>query len=433
MNYLNDRNYIAIADWMIKDYDLTTRELLTYAIIYGFSQDGESVFHSSLEYLSQWLNISHRNNVLRILQSLIEKGLITKEKKSNASSNWCEYKATEIKGEVKSSDDYIYITPTIIRLGLKDKELLLYAVIHSYSRKGSGSWFTGGNEYLAKWLKIDKSHISRYTKNLIQKKLIERVEENHTIKYRALFVDEDGSNGSGSFLQKEQRDDGSSNEAPRQNDNTLASGDSSQLAKMITPHANLITGVANLITNNLSNNLSKNIDCFINNNSNTKTLDSGSESNSSVVVKQKKPLSFKEFCDYVNADIRSEGNLDSKDLTALLYKNDFDYELYQKYQNSSIDVAALIKKFSGHLFRWVLISWPRPVGNEKEIEELLLYYLTNKRFKGKEEKVNSLSRAQISDLFFTVLDLFDPEKPRYISKTKGAYMIGVIDNVLGQT
>ena len=44
MNYLNDRNYITIADWMIKDYDLTTRELLTYAIIYGFSQDGESVY-----------------------------------------------------------------------------------------------------------------------------------------------------------------------------------------------------------------------------------------------------------------------------------------------------------------------------------------------------------------------------------------------------
>ena len=433
MNYLNDRNYIAIADWMIKDYDLTTRELLTYAIIYGFSQDGESVFHSSLEYLSQWLNISHRNNVLRILQSLIEKGLITKEKKSNASSNWCEYKTTEIKGEVKSSDDYIYITPTIIRLGLKDKELLLYAVIHSYSRKGSGSWFTGGNEYLAKWLKIDKSHISRYTKNLIQKKLIERVEENHTIKYRALFVDEDGSNGSGSFLQEEQRDDDSSNEAPRQNDNTLASGDSSQLAKMITPHANLITGVANLITNNLSNNLSKNIDCFINNNSNTKTLDSGSESNSSVVVKQKKPLSFKEFCDYVNADIRSEGNLDSKDLTALLYKNDFDYELYQKYQNSSIDVAALIEKFSEHLFRWILISWPRPLGSERDMEDLLLYSLTNKKFKGGEEKINSLNKTQISDLFFTVLDLFDPEEPRHISKTKEAYMIGVIDNVLGQT
>ena len=172
---------------------------------------------------------------------------------------------------------------------------------------------------------------------------------------------------------------------------------------------------------------------IINNNNNTKTLDSGSQSNSSVVVKQKKLLSFKEFCDYVNADIRSEGNLDSKDLTALLYKNDFDYELYQKYQNSSIDVATLIKKFSDHLFRWVLVSWPRPVGNEKKIEELLLYSLTNKRFKGKEEKINSLSRAQISDLFFTVLELFDPEKPRYISKTKGAYMIGVIDNVLGQT
>ena len=199
---------------------------------------------------------------------------------------------------------------------------------------------------------------------------------------------------------------------------------------MITPHANLITGVANLITNNLSNNLSKNIDCFINNNSNTKTLDSGSESNSSVVVKQKKPLSFKDFCDFVNADIRSEGNIDSKDLTALLYKNDFDYDLFQKYQNSSIDVAALIEKFSEHLFRWILISWPRPLGSERDMEDLLLYSLTNKKFKGREEKINSLNKTQISDLFFAVLDLFDPDEPHYVSKSKEAYMMGVVENIL---
>ena len=44
--------YIAIQDWMISDLQLKGNELLTYALIYGFSQDGESEFKGSLKYLS---------------------------------------------------------------------------------------------------------------------------------------------------------------------------------------------------------------------------------------------------------------------------------------------------------------------------------------------------------------------------------------------
>ena len=49
---LNNKNYIAIADWMVTELNLSARELLIYAIIYGFSQDGGSSFSGSLSYLA---------------------------------------------------------------------------------------------------------------------------------------------------------------------------------------------------------------------------------------------------------------------------------------------------------------------------------------------------------------------------------------------
>ena len=106
---LNNKNYIAIADWMVTSFDFNTRELLCYAIIYGFSQDGESVFSGSLNYLSTWLGI-RRDNVMRYLNGLVEKGVVTKEKKSSGSKTWCEYKVIVNKGAARNSD-HIIISP----------------------------------------------------------------------------------------------------------------------------------------------------------------------------------------------------------------------------------------------------------------------------------------------------------------------------------
>ena len=49
--------YIVIQDWMISDLQLKGNELLTYALIYGFSQDGESEFKGSLKYISEFLGV----------------------------------------------------------------------------------------------------------------------------------------------------------------------------------------------------------------------------------------------------------------------------------------------------------------------------------------------------------------------------------------
>ena len=81
-------NYITIQGFMVTDLRLKGNELLIYAIIYGFSQDGESSFCGSRNYLAKWCNIS-LPTVDSTLKSLCDKKLIIKnqEKKNNVVFN----------------------------------------------------------------------------------------------------------------------------------------------------------------------------------------------------------------------------------------------------------------------------------------------------------------------------------------------------------
>ena len=69
--------YIVIQDWMISDLQLKGNELLTYALIYGFSQDGESEFKGSLKYISEFLGVS-KSTAQRNLENLVNRGVIEK-------------------------------------------------------------------------------------------------------------------------------------------------------------------------------------------------------------------------------------------------------------------------------------------------------------------------------------------------------------------
>lgn len=60
--------------------NLKGNELLVYALIYGFSQDGKSWFTGSANYISEWVGIT-RQNVMAILKRLVEKELIIKQDK----------------------------------------------------------------------------------------------------------------------------------------------------------------------------------------------------------------------------------------------------------------------------------------------------------------------------------------------------------------
>ena len=55
---INDNNFITIQAFMVKDLGLKGNDLLVYAIIYAFSQDGTSKFTGSLNYLASWTNSS---------------------------------------------------------------------------------------------------------------------------------------------------------------------------------------------------------------------------------------------------------------------------------------------------------------------------------------------------------------------------------------
>ena len=85
-------NYIAIQGWMVEQLGLKGNELLAYALIHGFSQDGKNQFTGSLTYIQQWLNCAHSTAVLT-LQSLVKKQLIKKHEIHHNNQKYCTYQA----------------------------------------------------------------------------------------------------------------------------------------------------------------------------------------------------------------------------------------------------------------------------------------------------------------------------------------------------
>lgn len=92
MSKVNNEGYINIQGWMVSDLGLKGNELLIYAIIYGFSQDKESKFKGSLQYLADWTN-STKQGVQKVLKSLLEKQLLLKDEKIVNNIKFCEYRA----------------------------------------------------------------------------------------------------------------------------------------------------------------------------------------------------------------------------------------------------------------------------------------------------------------------------------------------------
>ena len=86
--------YIVIQDWMISDLQLKGNELLTYALIYGFSQDGESEFKGSLKYISEFLGVSKRT-AQRSIENLVDRGIVKKRVEEISGVKFNRYMAHE--------------------------------------------------------------------------------------------------------------------------------------------------------------------------------------------------------------------------------------------------------------------------------------------------------------------------------------------------
>lgn len=83
--------FVVIQDWMLRlGLDLT--ETVIFAIIYGFSQDGETRFRGSWKYLQDHALCS-RAKVSRALKHLVDLQFVAKEDKFVNGIKFCEYYA----------------------------------------------------------------------------------------------------------------------------------------------------------------------------------------------------------------------------------------------------------------------------------------------------------------------------------------------------
>lgn len=90
---MKDNTYLVIQSWMVTDLNLSGNDLMVYAIIYGFSQDGESRFTGSLQYLADWCNAT-KAGIQKNLKNLIDLGLIEKYESFKNNIKFCEYSCT---------------------------------------------------------------------------------------------------------------------------------------------------------------------------------------------------------------------------------------------------------------------------------------------------------------------------------------------------
>lgn len=76
--------------WMTEELHLSGNELLIFMIIYNFSQDKESKFTGSRQYLADVVNCSLRS-VQTALNNLVDKELIIKDEIINNGVKYCSY------------------------------------------------------------------------------------------------------------------------------------------------------------------------------------------------------------------------------------------------------------------------------------------------------------------------------------------------------
>lgn len=95
MAKVKNEHYITIQEFMVNDLELSGNELIAYALIYGFSQDGESYFKGSLSYVAKWLNCS-KATACNILNKLADDGFLEKKEKNVNGVRLCDYSAYPI-------------------------------------------------------------------------------------------------------------------------------------------------------------------------------------------------------------------------------------------------------------------------------------------------------------------------------------------------
>lgn len=80
--------YITIQEWML-ELGIGGNDLLAYALVFGFCQDGKSCFRGSYDYLARWLGCTRRT-AITVVERLVELGLLRKEVKDVNGVRFCD-------------------------------------------------------------------------------------------------------------------------------------------------------------------------------------------------------------------------------------------------------------------------------------------------------------------------------------------------------
>lgn len=86
--------YTAIQDWML-DLGLDIYGVLAFAVIFGFSQDGESAFTGSLAYLARKMCCC-RAKAIKTLNMMVEKGYLEKNVRNMNGVKFPEYRVSAL-------------------------------------------------------------------------------------------------------------------------------------------------------------------------------------------------------------------------------------------------------------------------------------------------------------------------------------------------
>lgn len=90
---IKDENFYQIQGWMINRLGLKGIPLSVYAIIYGFSQDGENEYTGSLQYLCDFCGGVSKPTIINALKTLVDANYIFKREEIINNVQFNRYKA----------------------------------------------------------------------------------------------------------------------------------------------------------------------------------------------------------------------------------------------------------------------------------------------------------------------------------------------------
>jgi len=135
---INDNNYYVVHGFMINRLRLKGVSLSAYAIIYGFTQDGENEFTGSLQYLCDFCGGVSKPTIIKALKELTEKGYIIRREETMNKIMFTRYRINQdiLKSFLTGGKENL---PLVKNFNGDSKDSLL---------EGSKKTLTGGKETL---------------------------------------------------------------------------------------------------------------------------------------------------------------------------------------------------------------------------------------------------------------------------------------------